>query len=393
MTILSRVIGGLRGLFQKNRAEQELDDELREYLERVTEEKVSGGMSRDAAVRAARVEIGSVEAVKDRVRDVGWESVVESVWQDLRFAVRMLRKRPAFTAAAVATLALGIGGTTAVFSVVDGLFLRAPAAVSAPGSLRRLYIKRDAGSMQTPDGGPGFWIDYVAMRDSGPALAGIGAYLLPERVDLGRGADVEQVRASVVSHDFLQVLGIRAAAGRLFVAEDDGVAGAHPVAVISHAMWQSRFAGAADAVGKTLLVNGVLLEIIGVTEKGFAGIEADAVDVWLPSSMAGTLGLESADSDWRRWTLSARFVARLAPGTEDSIAALRAAEALRRRVADGRTRSDTGRCDASGGAGSEARRASGGFVALAGAGRRSRADHRVRKRREPPPRAGDHASA
>jgi predicted permease len=333
MTILSRVIGGLRGLFQKNRTEQELDDELREYLEKVTEEKVSAGMSRDAAVRAARVEIGSVEAVKDRVRDVGWESVAESVWQDVRFAVRMLRKRPAFTAAAVATLALGIGGTTAVFSVVDGLFLRAPAVVSDPGSLRRLYIKRDAGSMQTPDGGPGIWNDYVAMRDSGPALAGIGAYLYPEHVDLGRGAEVEQVRASVVSHDFLQVLGIRATAGRLFFAADDGVAGAHPVAVVSHAMWQSRFAGAADAVGKTLLVNGVLLEIIGVTEKGFTGIEADAVDVWLPSSMAGPLGLVSVDSDWRWSTLFVRFVARLAPDTGDSIAALRAAEALRR-VAD-----------------------------------------------------------
>ena len=116
----------------------------------------------------------------------------------------------------------------------------------------------------------------------------------PELVDLGRGAEVEQVRASVVSHDFLPVLGIRAAAGRLFVAEDDGAAGAHPVAVISHAMWQSRFAGAADAVGKTLLVNGVLLEIVGVTAKGFTGIEADAVDVWLPSSMAGPLGLQSS---------------------------------------------------------------------------------------------------
>ena len=231
MAVFSRIIGGFRGLFQKNRAEQDLDDELREYLETAVEQKMSGGMSRDAAVRAARVEIGSVEAVKDRVRDVGWESVIESVWQDVRFALRMLRKQPAFTAAAVATLALGIGGTTAIFSVVDALFLRAPAGVVGRSDrVRRLYIKRDAGSMQTPSGGPGSWVDYVAMRDSGPALAGIAAYLPPELVDLGRGSEVEQVRASVVSHDFLHVLGIRPALGRLFVADDDGVPGAHPVA-------------------------------------------------------------------------------------------------------------------------------------------------------------------
>ena len=133
MAVFSRVIGGLRGLLQKNRAEQDLDDELRDYLETAVEQKMSAGMSRDAAVRAARVEIGSVDAVKDRVRDVGWESVVESVWQDVRFASRMLRRQPAFTAAAVATLALGIGGTTAIFSVVDALFLRAPDAVVGPG--------------------------------------------------------------------------------------------------------------------------------------------------------------------------------------------------------------------------------------------------------------------
>ena len=148
---------------------------------------------------------------------------------------------------------------------------------------------------------------------------------------MGRGSEAEQIRASVISHDFLQVLGIRPARGRLFVADDDGVPGAHPLAVVSHEMWQSRFAGAADAIGKTLLINGVLLEIVGVTQKGFTGIEADAVDVWLPSSMAGTLGLASADGDWRKGLfLSARYVARLAPGVEDSTAAGQAAEALRR---------------------------------------------------------------
>jgi predicted permease len=334
MVVFNRVIGGFRGLLQQNRAEQDLDDELRQYLETATEQKMSSGMSRDAAVRAARVEIGSVEAVKDRVRDVGWESVVESVWQDVRYALRLLRKQPAFTAAAIATLALGIGGTTAIFSVVDALFLRAPAAVSDPGSVRRLYIRRDAGSMTTPAGGPGSWIDYVAMRDSGPALAGVAAYLPPALVELGRGSEVEQVRANVVSYDFLSVLGVRPALGRLFVADDDGVPGAHPVAIVSNAMWQSRFGATADTTGKTLLVNGVLLEIVGVTERSFTGIEPDGVDLWLPSSMAGPLGLESPDGDWRKGIfLHARYVARLAPGAEDSTAAGQAAEALRLRAA------------------------------------------------------------
>ena len=104
----------------------------------------------------------------------------------------------------------------------------------------------------------------------------------------------------MISHDFLQVLGVRPALGRLFVADDDGVPGAHPVAIVSHSMWQTRFGGAADTVGKTLLVNGVLLEIVGVTEKGFTGIEADGVDVWLPSSMAGPLSLRRRDGDWRQ---------------------------------------------------------------------------------------------
>jgi hypothetical protein len=118
MALLRRVISGVRGLFGRVRLEQELDAELREFLQTAVEEKVRTGLSREKAIRAARMELGSIEAVKDRVRDIGWESMLGSFWQDVHYAARMLRKSPGFAAAALITIALGVGGTVAVFSVV-----------------------------------------------------------------------------------------------------------------------------------------------------------------------------------------------------------------------------------------------------------------------------------
>lgn len=334
MSAAGRLLRGLRGLIRREQVEADLRDELQEYLQASADEHMRRGMSREDALRAAARDVGSVEAVKDYTRDAGWESALEHSWRDVTYAIRSFRRTPGFTVAVVATLALGIGGTTAIFSVVDALFLRSPGGVRDAGSVRKIFLVRDSGSITTGAGGPGSWVDYATIRDHVPAFAAVAAERGAGLADLGRGASAEQVRANVVSHAYMDVLGVRPALGRFFRPEEDGPQGATPVAVISYGMWQARYGGAADVVGRSLLLNGTPLDIIGVAERGFTGVSEDAVDVWVPSSVPRNDSL--VGHDWRTDYSSAfaHYVGRLAPGVTDATAITQASTALRQAAAD-----------------------------------------------------------
>ncbi|MGH9884775.1 MAG: ABC transporter permease, partial [bacterium] len=208
---------------------------------------------------------------------------MDNLLNDLRFALRTLRKQPAFTATVVATLALAIGASTAIFSVVEATLLR-PLPFQSPERIG--FLQQVAGPERSSRG-----VSYPEVLDwSRMARAFDGIAIYDETsLNLRTPDGAERVEAELVSASYFDLLGATAARGRVFTHEEDAVPDAHAVAVISDAMWKTRFGGDPSIVGRSLTLNDVAFTVIGVMPPGFKGISFDT-DVWLPAAMTHAAG-------------------------------------------------------------------------------------------------------
>jgi putative ABC transport system permease protein len=334
MAWVTRLLGGLRGLLRRARLERELDDELRDFLEAAVEQKVRNGMSREAATRAVRAQMGSIESVKDHVRDVGWESFLQSAWQDVRYSVRTLRRAPEYAGVAVLTLALGIGANTAIFSIVYPLLLK-PLPYARPEELVAVstYIPQLRSKFPSL---PVRAVDFGEFRRSNRVFSEMSA-ILPADFNLTGVSEPERLYGARVSANLFSVLGVAPEHGRTFLPEED-VEGRDRVVVISHELWVRRFGSDQGVLNRPLSLNGQNCVVVGIMPAGFlfpTGKQlhplvplGPRVDVWKPMGFTRDELTSEGSWDWG-------VLARLRPGTSITAAQEdinRIAEAIVKRV-------------------------------------------------------------
>jgi len=251
-------------IFRKKRLEQDLDDEIRFFLETTAQNLMASGMSEDEAHRVARLQVGSVDSLKDSVRDIRTGAMVERIWQDFRYACRALRNKPAFTAVAVVVLALGIGANSAIFSLINAVLLK-PLAVTKPRELVSLY-SRDT---KNPDAWRAFsYPNYLDIRDSQTAFSSIMAHDLA-RVGIKEGDTTRPTFADVVSSNYFSTLDVPLLEGRSFSAGDEKP-GRELTVIVSYSFWR-KTGEDSRLIGKHLRINDHLFTVVGITPKGFTG--------------------------------------------------------------------------------------------------------------------------
>jgi hypothetical protein len=263
----------VRSILRRERIENELDDELRFHLEQQIEENIAAGFTPEQARYAARRTIGGLAQIQEQCRDTRRVNWIVDFGQDVRYALRILRKSPGFTAAAVLSLALGIGINTAVFSLINAVLLRT-LPVKNP---EQLVVFNHRNDISYPM--------YQDLRDGNTVLSGLLCrFTIP--ASMSAEGQTDRISAELVSGNYFQVLGVEALIGRALTPDDARVPGAQPVVVLSNAFWRRRFGSDPGVVGKTIRLNGHPMTVVGITPAGFQGTEvAVSPDVRVPITM------------------------------------------------------------------------------------------------------------
>src|SRR5438874_180399 len=300
----------LRSLFRWAQADQEVDDELRDHLERKTEEYVAQGMTQEEAHRRARLELGGIEQTKEKCRDARHVTWIQDVIQDLRHALRRLRMAPAFTSATVLTLALGIGATTSIFTLVDAVLLKSLPVVN-PGELYRLGKEPrccyQGGYSQEKEFSLVSYDLYKYLRDYTQGFSELAAFPSLELLfgvrRSGSSEAAQSYPGEFVSGNYFSMFGITAYAGRA-LANGDDQPNAPPVAVMSYRLWQEKYGLDPSIIGGVFEVDGKPFSVVGITPPGFFGdsLRSSPPDFFLPLNtepyVQSDADLNKVDTHW-----------------------------------------------------------------------------------------------
>jgi predicted permease len=298
---IARVMRRLRWLIRRNTVETSMDDEMRYHLECEIAEHVRNGMSADEARRTALRDFGGVESYKEAGRDARGFSLVDDVGRDVSYAARVLRHHPGFAIAVILTLALGIGCTAAIFSLVNAILLR-PLPYSEPDRLAVLWERNDARKVAQNVVSVSTFETWRRRTRSFSAMHAI----IPNPVTLD-GEPAEHIMGTAVTPGYFAMLGVHPQIGREFTAGEESNGGA-PVVLLSDALWRSRYGASRDILGRTISVDGQPFTIVGVMPPGFDPPRfgwVGAQPLWIP------FGATEGNRSWGRVL---QIVARLKPG-------------------------------------------------------------------------------
>jgi predicted permease len=299
--------------FRRGSLERGLARELQYHFDRRVADLITTGIPEAEARRRVVVEIGLAQ-VHEEVRDVWLTRWVRDFLYDLRYSARSLRHSPGFTAAVLLSLALGIGATTAIYSLVDQVILHA-LPVREPGRL--VLVDWNGDDLITGAIGSSNLMPYPICRELQQQTRFLDGVLCRAeiQVNLTAGGDPRPVAAEIVSGSYFPVLGVGPALGRVIEPEDDAAPGAGPVVVLSYDFWQAQFGGAADIVGRKVLIGNHPMTVVGVAAAGFRGVDVGAVPaIWIPTSMYADANLGTDEDLLHGPTRWLQILARLRPG-------------------------------------------------------------------------------